>query len=65
MKEEIDGEVYAIELQSVMQSGLNIIDSYQCKEFELDFNNYLVYVSRWKQTINESKKTFSFKKVKK
>ena len=53
---------HEFELVSVMQNGLNITDSYT--RSEMVFNvDYYVYMSNWKQTITNGKKTFTFKKV--
>ena len=54
---------HELELQSVMQNGLNITDTYD--RIELFFNDIecYVYISKWKQTITNGKKTFNFKKV--
>ena len=53
---------HEFELQSVMQNGLNITDSYTRSEMHLNID-YYVYMSNWKQTITNGKKTFTFKKV--
>ena len=54
---------HEFELQSVMQNGLNITDSYERTEMMFNVRDYYIYISKWKQTITNGKKTFNFKKV--